>query len=84
MPSPSSAVGHGKLEMTIPEIATINLARRIAITEDGQQLPVTDMFDEFGDDCDDIEECVVCVAGPDSTGMWLTIDFRKMEKVAMQ
>ena len=70
--------------MSIPEIALINLAKRIAITEDGQHLAVSDMFNEFGDDCDDIEECVVCVAGPDINGVWLTIDFRQMEKVAMQ
>lgn len=66
------------------EIACINLADRVAITEDGQNLPVTDMFDEYGDDCDAIEECVVCVAGPDSDGLWLTIDFREMEKVVVQ
>ena len=70
--------------MSIPEIALINLAQRTAITEDGQHLSVSDMFDEFGDDCDDIEDCVVCVAGPDTNGLWLTIDFRQMEKVAIQ
>lgn len=69
-------------EMT--EVSCVNLKERVAITEDGQSLPVTDMFDEWGDDCDDIEECAVCVAGPDSGGLWLTIDFREMEKVMLQ
>lgn len=66
------------------EVSCVNLKERIAITEDGQSLPVTDMFDEWGGDSNDIKECVVCVAGPDSAGKWLTIDFRDMEKVVMQ
>jgi hypothetical protein len=64
------------------EVSSIHIASRVAIMEDGQQLPVTNAFDEHGDDCD-LEEAVVCVAGPDKDGMWVTIDFRDMEKVRL-
>ena len=30
----------------------INVALRIAVMEDGQELPVTNAFDEDGDECD--------------------------------
>lgn len=55
----------------------------IAYTEDGQALPVTNWFDEWGEDCD-ADDAVTCVAGPDKDGLWLTIDFRQMEQVTIQ
>lgn len=55
----------------------------VAYTEDGQVLPVTNWLDEDGDDCDE-DDAVVCVAGPDRDGFWLTIDFREMEEVTLQ
>lgn len=55
------------------EVACIHLTRRVAITEDGQEMPVTHFFDANGDDCD-CDEAVSCVAGPDKDGLWLQID----------
>lgn len=55
----------------------------IAYTEDGQALPVTNWFDDDGEDCD-ADNAVTCVAGPDKDGLWLCIDFRLMEQVAIQ
>jgi hypothetical protein len=69
--------------VSIPEVATINIQMKIAITEDGQSLSVVEAFDEDGDDCD-LEDAVVCVAGPDKDGLWLTIDFRDWESVIIQ
>lgn len=66
------------------EISCVNCALKIAITEDGQSLPITNLIDSNGDECDDVDEAVTCVAGPDKDGMWRVIDFREMEKVAMQ
>jgi hypothetical protein len=62
------------------EVASIHIPTATAITEDGQTLPITSSFDEFGDDAD-LADAVVCVAGPDKDGKWLTIDFRHFEKM---
>lgn len=72
---------HGVLKMI--EVSCVNVAMSVAITEDGQELPIANAFDRFGDDCD-LAEAETCVAGPDKDGLWLTIDFSKMERVALQ
>ncbi len=56
----------------------------MVITEDGQTLPITNMFDADGDECDDVDDAVTCVAGSDKDGLWLSIDFSVMEKVTLQ
>ncbi len=65
------------------EVAMIHLARAIAITEDGQELPITNSFDSDGDECD-LDEAVACVAGPDKGGYWLSIDLQQFEGVTVQ
>lgn len=65
------------------EVACANRERRVVVTEDGQELPITNFFDADGEDCD-FDEAVTCVAGPDRDGLWLTIDFSEMEKVPLQ
>jgi hypothetical protein len=65
------------------DIAMINVWQRIAITEDGQELPVTHCFDSDGDECDP-EDAVAVVAGPDRDGRWLQIDMTAFEGVPMQ
>ena len=61
----------------------VNVAARIAIMEDGQELPVTNAFDAGGDECEP-EDAVACVAGPDRDGMWVSIDLKQFEGVALQ
>ena len=65
------------------EVACVNCEKRVAITEDGQELPVTNLFDSDGDECEP-DEAVACVAGPDKDGLWLSIDLTVMEKVPLQ
>lgn len=65
------------------EVAMIHLARAIAITEDGQELPITNSFDSGGDECSP-DGAVACVAGPDKEGYWLVIDLRQFEGVTVQ
>lgn len=65
------------------EVAMINVTLGIAIMEDGQELPITNSFDDDGDDCEP-SEAVACVAGPDRNGMWVTIDLCRFEGVAIQ
>ncbi len=66
------------------EAACADRATRMVITEDGQTLPITNMFDADGDECDDVDDAVTCVAGSDKDGLWLSIDFSVMEKVTLQ
>jgi hypothetical protein len=65
------------------EVAMINRALAIAITEDGQHLPVVAACDADGDDCD-LADAVACTAGPDKDGKWLAIDLRQFEGVTVQ
>ena len=53
------------------EIQSVNLGRRLALTQDNQILNITKMIDEFGDDTDDPAEAVSFVAGPTSSGQWI-------------
>jgi len=66
--------------MTGREVACVHRSRRVAFTEDGQELPIIRLSDSFGDECDDIDDAVTCVAGPDRDGKWLCIDFRCFDK----
>lgn len=61
----------------------VHRTRAIAITEDGQKLPVTNSFDSDGDECD-LADAVACVAGPDKDGLWLSIDLMQFEGVTLQ
>lgn len=65
------------------EVSCVNLNGRVAVMEDGQVLAVTNFIDAHGEECE-VDEAIICVAGPDKDGMWMTIDVRYMEKVAMQ
>lgn len=56
-----------------------NFNKRQAVTESGETLTVTQMFDEYGDETDDPAECVVFVCGPTSQGLWLTDEMKNFE-----
>jgi hypothetical protein len=43
------------------EIVGLNLAKRIAICEDGQVCPVTTMLNTFGDETDDVDDAIVLI-----------------------
>ena len=58
--------------MREPEAALVNLDKGFVVTSDNEVLPITNMFDEFGDDCG-VDEAVAIVAGRDGYG-WLAID----------
>jgi hypothetical protein len=67
----------------VSEVACVHRHRRIAVTEDGQELSVTVMLDRFGDETDEVDEAVSCVAGPDKDGLWLQIDLSAFDAVAV-
>ena len=51
------------------EVSTINAEKGKAILSDGQEVPITDWFDEDGEDCCH-ENGVAGVCGPDFDGYW--------------
>lgn len=65
------------------DVAMINRMLALAITEDGQELPITHSFDPDGEDCN-LGDAVACVAGPDKDGHWLTIDLTQFGGVSLQ
>lgn len=45
-----------------------------ALLETNELVPVTDMYDIWGDDTDDPEEAVTAVAGPTLQGKWVAFE----------
>lgn len=52
----------------MPDLAAINVRRRLVLTKDDRVLPITDFFDCQGDPTDDAELAVSAVAGEE--GCW--------------
>ncbi len=60
------------MNIDAPEnIVHVNLSKRLATTESGEIVPVVHMFDDDGEETNDVAECAAFVAGPTSYGMWL-------------
>lgn len=65
------------------DIAMVNRQRRIAVMEDGQILPVTNLYDVDGEETEDVTCAVSCVVGPDAAGFWYSVDLTAFEQVRM-
>lgn len=65
------------------KIEAINRAKRIAVLENGETIPITDWFEMDGYGCDP-SDAVTCVAGPCSNGKWYSIDLREYEGIILQ
>lgn len=61
-----------------PLICMVNRQQALAMNEAGHVFPITNWFDEEGDELpvEERADAVVCVAGHDGYG-WYTIDLRK-------
>ena len=55
-------------------ITYINPRTKWVVLEDGEVIQISRLLDDDGDATDVPEEAVACVAGPDSEGMWYSID----------
>lgn len=65
----------------IAPVENISLDERTVTLSDGTVLPITDMLDEDGDDCD-AEDAVSIVAGIQGVG-FLSIDLDFIEPVTL-
>lgn len=65
------------------EIEFINLETGWAMFGCGFHVPITDLFDEYGDDCDG-DDAVTCVVGPlPGDGGWMAIDLLDHDEVGI-
>jgi hypothetical protein len=65
--------------MNAPTVAIIDLKARLLWLDDGRCVPITNTFDEFGDECADADEIVRFYGGSRSIG-WFggsVSDFRR-------
>lgn len=58
--------------MAEPVVECIDLSTLTVIMSDGMVLPITDLFDKYGDDCEP-DDAVAIVAGSEAYG-WLDIE----------
>ncbi len=56
------------------DIVAVGLADMQVITNEGEILPIVNMFDEFGDETSNEVDAVALVAGPDKIGEWWSIN----------
>lgn len=59
------------------EVISLNRLMEAIMLSDGTYLPITNWFDEYGDECDK-SEAVLCVAGMDGHSWW-SVDMRGFE-----
>lgn len=52
-------------------IEAVNLIARLVLTDTGHVYPITNFFDDYGDECEP-DEALQAVAGADGT--WFTFD----------
>ena len=61
------------------QLESVSLRDRIAIMDDGSMCPITNMLDEFGDECEP-DECV-CIIVHESQDRWIVYELDQMEFV---
>lgn len=59
-------------------ISAVLTHSRLVVLDDDRVLPITNFFDEEGDDCE-LEDARIAVAGEDEFG-WITFDLRDHPK----
>lgn len=60
------------------EVELIDIYAGYVLLTDDTLLPITNFMDGSGDDTDDPDEAVACVAGTDEYG-WLTIEINRAD-----
>lgn len=64
------------------DFCAVSIARRIAITDSGQECPITDMFDKDGDKTSDEDDAVIIVVQV-SSECWAVIDMDEFVDTAL-
>lgn len=66
-----------------PQVELMNLTQNYVLFTNGVSVPITDYFDDDGDECE-ADKATVCVAGSDAVG-WFTIEISPAsERVVLQ
>lgn len=59
---------------------SVLLRERVMIAPDGEYLPITNMFDDLGEDTANVGEAFRVVAGPRRDGNWYVAETTKEER----
>jgi len=62
------------------DIEAVSRSQAVAVLDTGEEIVITDWFDDQGDERDP-DDAVVAVAGPDDLGRWFAIDLAAFEPV---
>lgn len=71
MPSVRNAKGSAA---GVVDPLVLTMASGFALLETNELVPVTNMFDIWGDETDDPDEAVTAVAGPTLEGKWVAFE----------
>ena len=64
-----SPEGQGVSPAAPADVEAVNIADRLALLTDGTVIPITNLIDDDGDDCE-ADAAVVAIAGQDGLGWW--------------
>ena len=74
MPTGTAAAGKQKRSAGPPDPLVLTIVSGYALLETNELIPVTNMYDLWGEDTDDLEEAVSAVAGPTLEGKWVAFE----------
>lgn len=64
------------------EIREVDLVKKIVFTSDDRSLPITDLFNDHGQETRDYNAAVMCIAG--RPGEWLSVKLGRYSRNALQ
>lgn len=65
----------------VRRVVYICLSDGVVLLDDDQMVPITNFFDESGEECDDLELTVAILAGPCQSGKWYALYVSDYEKL---
>lgn len=65
------------------QVLAVNIERRLVLMDDDSFVPITNLLDAHGDECD-IDDALAAVAGPDGDGQWHSVDLTKFSPQPIQ
>ena len=63
------------------DVMAVHRGQRVALMDCGCQIPVTDWYDNKGNDCEP-KDAIVCACGDDDHG-WFTVDLQALKTVTV-
>jgi hypothetical protein len=74
--------GNGLIDMIELEVDVINRRMGLAVLSDGQEVPIVNWLNEFGECAP--QEAFSCTCGPDFDCKWYAVDLSQFTGVVLQ